>query len=234
MVKHFQWHAKLIRLAETVPNKELPTTKCDVENSKKNKKTMAEYQVEFDKLFVEHKHLFDMSCDMCSTIFASLTEARVHYAQEHNIRRGYIKCCSDKIKFPSAAITHLKMHLDREQTIQCKLKRVKNLYCKVCFRLFGSNIALAKHMKKHEGQDESSNEEFTKFISEDNFEVPNCQYCDAALNSFHGAKYHYKEYHNHMEKPDSYIKCKLCSIEFKEFSYLRDHVKLHLDPNCFR
>lgn len=49
---------------------------------------------EYRKMFHENRHLFDMSCDCCPTVFESLDEARAHYLSEHNIAKGYIKSTS--------------------------------------------------------------------------------------------------------------------------------------------
>lgn len=41
---------------------------------------------------------FDLKCDECSTEFQALNEAQVHYLNEHNMNRGYIKCCDMKLR----------------------------------------------------------------------------------------------------------------------------------------
>lgn len=69
-------------------------------------------QINFDKLLAEHRHRFDMSCDLCSTIFDSLDDARLHYASEHNNLMGYIKCCKAKLKHRSQVVDHLDRHLN--------------------------------------------------------------------------------------------------------------------------
>lgn len=51
-----------------------------------NKKKM-----DFEKLFLENRHRFDMTCDACPKLFETLDEARSHYASDHNNPHGYIK-----------------------------------------------------------------------------------------------------------------------------------------------
>lgn len=41
---------------------------------------------------------FDLKCDECPTEFQALNEAQVHYLNEHNMNRGYIKCCDMKLR----------------------------------------------------------------------------------------------------------------------------------------
>lgn len=70
---------------------------------------------QFDKLFAENKHHFDMTCDECSKVFKSLEEARAHYAKSHNNPHGYIKCCKAKMKYPSTIERHLQRHMNPEK-----------------------------------------------------------------------------------------------------------------------
>lgn len=69
----------------------------------------------FEKLFVENRHRFNLSCDNCSTVFETLEEARRHYPTEHNIAKGYIKCCNSKLKYPCEVVQHLSRHLHPEK-----------------------------------------------------------------------------------------------------------------------
>lgn len=58
---------------------------------------------------------FDMKCELCEGVtFSDLTQAKSHYFQEHNIVRGYIKCCELKIKNFSELQEHIKWHSDPE------------------------------------------------------------------------------------------------------------------------
>lgn len=87
-------------------------------DSKKN-------DTEYQRLFSENKHLFDMSCDCCSTLFESLNEARAHYLNEHNNPKGYIKSNSGKkMIYRSNVVQYLERHSNPE-----KFKYVcENLY----------------------------------------------------------------------------------------------------------
>lgn len=69
-------------------------------------------KIEFEKLFSENKHRFDMSCDACPKSFDTLDEARSHYAADHNNPRGYIKCCNVKLIYRCKVVKHLYRHLD--------------------------------------------------------------------------------------------------------------------------
>lgn len=72
-------------------------------------------KVEFEKLFLENKHRFDMSCDACPTSFDTLDEARNHYAVDHNNPRGYIKCCNVKLIYRCKVVKHLSRHLEPDR-----------------------------------------------------------------------------------------------------------------------
>lgn len=79
---------------ELVDTQNAPESKKKKQTRKRwgSKKANNEYQ----RLFDENKHLFDLSCDCCSKIFESLDEARAHYLSEHNTRKGYIKSITGK------------------------------------------------------------------------------------------------------------------------------------------
>lgn len=53
---------------------------------------------------------FDRHCDDCSTEFESLTEAQVHYLNEHNNGRGYVKCCNMKLREDMMIKEHIAYH----------------------------------------------------------------------------------------------------------------------------
>lgn len=69
----------------------------------------------YQKLFDEHKHLFDMTCDCCSTTFQTLDEGRAHYLSDHNNSRGYIKCCNVKLYYRCQVVGHINRHLDPDK-----------------------------------------------------------------------------------------------------------------------
>lgn len=41
---------------------------------------------------------FDLKCDNCTVQLQNLNDAQVHYFNEHNIARGYLKCCDMKLR----------------------------------------------------------------------------------------------------------------------------------------
>lgn len=53
---------------------------------------------------------FDMSCDECPTIMKSFKHAISHYLEEHQIVKGYVKCCGKKLKAPSIVRDHIEFH----------------------------------------------------------------------------------------------------------------------------
>lgn len=71
--------------------------------------------MEFEKLLNENRDLLDMSCECCPKVFDSLDEARNHYAAEHNIPKGFIKCCKHKLRTRYEVKEHLAYHSDPER-----------------------------------------------------------------------------------------------------------------------
>lgn len=53
---------------------------------------------------------FDRSCDNCSVQFETLQEAQVHYLNEHNNSRGYLKCCDMKLREDVIIKEHIAYH----------------------------------------------------------------------------------------------------------------------------
>lgn len=81
-----------IKLNKNVADGATFNRKCDTITSKKSRKIIRKNKsIEFEKVFLKNKHRFDLKCENCPKIFESLTEARTHYAKEHNNPRGYIK-----------------------------------------------------------------------------------------------------------------------------------------------
>ena len=75
-------------------------------NAKKNTK-------EYQKMFDENRHLFDMQCDCCSKVFESLEEGRAHYLSKHNNSKGYIKTKNgNKLFYRCNVVQQLERHLN--------------------------------------------------------------------------------------------------------------------------
>lgn len=53
---------------------------------------------------------FDLKCDECLVEFCALNEAQVHYLNEHNNNRGYIKCCDIKLREELMVKEHIAYH----------------------------------------------------------------------------------------------------------------------------
>lgn len=70
---------------------------------------------EYQQLFSENKHIFDMSCDVCAKVFKSLEEARTHYLCEHGNSKGYIKCGRRRVMLRCQVVDHITRHLYPEK-----------------------------------------------------------------------------------------------------------------------
>lgn len=95
--------------------KHLITSLQDTEQPKKalsRRMKAKKRRFEFKKLFLENKHRFDLTCDLCPQIFETLHAARNHYGSEHNNSKGYIKCCNNKLSYRCEIVKHLYRHLD--------------------------------------------------------------------------------------------------------------------------
>lgn len=53
---------------------------------------------------------FDLKCDNCTAEFQNLNDAQVHYFNEHNIARGYVKCCDMKLREENMVKEHIAYH----------------------------------------------------------------------------------------------------------------------------
>lgn len=178
--------------------------------------------IEYDKLFAEHKYRFNMKCDNCPTIFETLSDARTHYKKEHNNPDGHILCCNVKIKYPKYLVRHIKTHL--------KTSQQNAIPCSVCQKPFCSKDSLGSHMRKIHGiSNKTIDDEFIKFMAE-NFDMK-CDRCDNVFNTFRDMKHHHRVSHG---DDNGYVKCKSCDTKLNKFHLLRDHVKTHLNPECFK
>lgn len=63
----------------------------------------------YNKFIAEN---FDMSCDQCDTVFVSLYDARLHYKEKHNEKKGYIKCCQLKLREFWTVTDHIESHIN--------------------------------------------------------------------------------------------------------------------------
>lgn len=72
-------------------NPQKSTRKRGISMTKSKQITTENRKIQFEKIFLENKHRFDLKCEDCPKIFVSLTEARKHYANDHNNPNGFIK-----------------------------------------------------------------------------------------------------------------------------------------------
>lgn len=206
-------------------HKTSPATKRKRNSStSKRKWTRTEEDIEYDKLFAEHKHRFNMKCELCPTIFETLADARSHYKKEHNNPDGHILCCNVKIKYAKNLVRHIKTHV--------KLSQQNTIPCSVCQKPLCSKDSLESHMRKIHGilKNVTIDDEFIKFMAE-NFENFGCDRCDHVFSTFRDMKRHHRISHG---DDNGYVKCKSCDTKLNRFHLLRDHVKTHLNPECFK
>lgn len=64
---------------------------------------------QYEKFIAEN---FDMSCDQCDSVFNSFGDARHHYRENHNEKKGYIKCCRMKLREMWIVVDHINSHLN--------------------------------------------------------------------------------------------------------------------------
>lgn len=142
----------------------------------------------------------------------------------------FFRCheCGKGFSTPSILNRHIQTHTENQDD--------KEVACDICKRVLKSKITLKKHLQWHAKLDEKSkteatNEETTKFIIEQNFDMK-CAIinCDTVFGSFRDAKCHYRSAHN----DDGYIKCELCNIKMTQNNMFVDHIKFHLNPQCFK
>lgn len=57
---------------------------------------------------------FDMSCDLCTAVFTTIYDARLHYKECHNDDKGYVKCCHRKLRSRMHIRDHIENHLNFE------------------------------------------------------------------------------------------------------------------------
>lgn len=55
---------------------------------------------------------FDMTCDRCDAVFISFIQARKHYKDAHDDKKGYIKCCNVKLREKWIITDHINSHLN--------------------------------------------------------------------------------------------------------------------------
>lgn len=94
---------------------------CQIDQTRKPRKKRKTWlskskNKEYQKLFSENKHLLDMSCDECASVFETLEEARTHYSREHkNNPKGYLKCCGKRLFHRCHVVEHITRHLDPDK-----------------------------------------------------------------------------------------------------------------------
>lgn len=86
------------------------TTTFELERHKKRHANKSTEDEVYEQFMADN---FDMSCDLCENVsFTSIHAAKRHYKECHNGEKGYVKCCSKKLKAPGEIREHIKKHLN--------------------------------------------------------------------------------------------------------------------------
>lgn len=64
---------------------------------------------QYRKFIADH---FDMNCDECDFVFETFYDAKRHYRDLHNQKKGYIKCCDMKLNELWLVVDHINSHLN--------------------------------------------------------------------------------------------------------------------------
>lgn len=117
-----------------------------------------------------HGHVKNYDCNLCTSIFKSNYQLKVHLGKVHNVQKYRIKCeqCDKICTTKGAMVLHVQsLHSDiRYQCDECdyttgikwlvklhkrKHTAVKDYLCSVCERAFRRSSNLRAHMKVHAG-----------------------------------------------------------------------------------
>lgn len=203
--------------------------------------------------------VFDMGCDFCNHSFESWADARAHYPREHNLLKGYLKCCNKKYRIRSSIIDHIKYHIDPTE-----------FQCATCSKQFPEKRALASHSLIHLNTEDLPYECYychkrytRKHIMKQHFERAHplttikftCDICNKNFKSVHILKYHKLRVHEgseqrvcdicakvfktkegyqshlatHMGVKEPRAQCTLCGVWLKTKKILQKHMKMHTD-----
>lgn len=58
------------------------------------------------------RNFYNLKCDVCGHVSLTFIQLRAHYRIQHNIRRGYVKCCNRKMVHRGALQEHILWHLN--------------------------------------------------------------------------------------------------------------------------
>lgn len=72
----------------------------------------AESEHQYKRFMLEN---FDMTCDLCSTTSVSVSHARRHYKDIHQMDNGFIKCCDLKFYSNPTIMQHIGAHLNPDK-----------------------------------------------------------------------------------------------------------------------
>lgn len=99
--------------------------------------------LEFSKTEIDTQQMmikyFDMNCENCDTKFTSIEDAQYHYHAQHEIPKGYVKCCGYQYTNYLIARDHLLCHIKPDLLI-----------CRLCDMRLNSLGAFKRHANKHD------------------------------------------------------------------------------------
>lgn len=84
-----------------------------------------------------------LDCDVCFESFQTFDTLLLHYKDEHNNEKGYVRCCNKQIKRRYVLLDHVRLHIDPTQ-----------FTCSTCDKRFTTRRHLADHTKLHIPEEE--------------------------------------------------------------------------------
>ncbi|CRK98104.1 CLUMA_CG011472, isoform A [Clunio marinus] len=164
----------------------------------------------------------NISCSLCSRIFARTESVKRHIQLVHNMKRQTLYCdqCSESFIDSRTLRNHIAKnhpHLDNDdkKRVVCRRKTTKAIACEACGDIvYGKTELLIHRWNKHINM---------RIVDRTNF---HCLICEQVLSCRLSALRHHKQVHENGKK--LLRKCGECNAEFKRFIDFKAHVdKIH-------
>lgn len=205
--------------------------KVDEQKPKYKRRRSKKKRNEFEKTFNEYRHLFAMSCDICSKEFESYDDARMHNPKEHNATTIFMKSKTGyRLYSRTDVLRYIDVHLnpDKLKYVLCQhncyyvsfflyeFGKLINIFrCMECNRRLSGHRELNSHLKTHEK-------------SSIRYE---CDICKKKFTKSDSLRSHKKQ---HEKNPENEIHqkfmadhfdmtCDLCDAKFTAFFEARHH-----------
>lgn len=161
--------------------------------------------------------------DGCTTVFTSLSNARIHYLNDHCIPNGYIKCCDMKLKTQIDVKDHIAWHKDPAS------------FKYILFSIFEKLFIVHVQINRVVSVNCNNLPKFILFVQ--HMTIDRCKDCGREYKSGRALSRHTMEVHS---KGSLVHKCGTCQKRFKEKAELEEHMLLHEkkpkfscpEPNC--